>query len=347
MHDTVVTQAEPVSESSPSAQMIQMTSGHVIAQALYVVAELGIADLLASGPCSSAELAQAAGAHAPSLYRVLRTLASLGVFVEQEDKTFALTPLGATLRSDIPGSVRAWALVNCGITWRAYGELLYSVRTGQPGFDRAFGMSVFDYTARHPDAMAMFSQMMIDSHRQEVAAVASAYSLADVKTVIDVGGGSGNLVAALLEANPSLKGTVFERPAVAETAVRWLHAAGLSHRCDVLEGDFFECIPAGGDVYVLSHVIHDWDEAHCLTLLRNCRGAIGTGGRLLIVETVLPWPNEQSPARLLDMIMLANSPNGQERTLEEYRDLLATADFQLARVVPTASSVSVLEAVPA
>jgi hypothetical protein len=151
----------------------------------------------------------------------------------------------------------------------------------------------------------------------------------------------------LLEANPSLHGTVFERPAMAEAAIQWLHAAGLSHRSDVLEGDFFESVPTGGDVYVLSHVIHDWDEAHCLTLLGNCRRAMASGGRLLIVETVLPGPNEPSPGRLLDLIMLANSPRGQERMLEEYRDLLARADFRLVRAVPTASPVSVIEAVPA
>jgi O-methyltransferase domain/Dimerisation domain len=347
MHNTLVSQAEPVGQCSPLEQMIQMTSGHVVAQALYVAAELGIADLLATRPRSSAELAQAAGAHPPSLYRVLRTLASLGVFVEQDGQTFELTPLGETLRSDVPGSARAWALVNCGISWRAYGELLYSVRTGQPGFDRAYGMTVFDYTARHPDAMAIFGKMMVEFHGREVAAVASAYSLSDVQSVVDVGGGSGNLLAALLEANPSLHGIVFERPSVAETAVQWLHAAGLNHRCDVLEGDFFESIPTGGDVYVLSHVIHDWDESHCLMLLGNCRSAIGPSGRLLIVETVLPGTNEPSPARLLDLIMLANSPSGQERTVDEYRDLLARSDFHLERIVATASPVSVIEAFPA
>jgi hypothetical protein len=344
---TLATQPEEVRPPSPTEQMIQMTSGHVIAQALYVVAELGIADLLATGPRTTAELADTTSAHAPSLYRILRTLASLGVFVEQEAQTFALTPLGETLCSDVPGSVRAWALVNCGFGWRAYGELLYAVRTGQPGFDRAYGMSVFDYTARHPEAMAIFGKMLIDFSAQEVAAVASAFSLLDVKSVVDVGGGSGNLLAALLEVNPSLTGTVFERPHVAEIAIQWLHAAGLSHRSDVLDGDFFESIPTGGDVYVLSHVIHDWDETHCLRLLGNCRRAMSTGGRLLIVEIMLPAANEPSPGRLLDLIMLANSPSGQERTLDEYQDLLARADFRLSRVVPTASPASVIEAVPA
>ena len=347
MPNTSLMQAEPLTQPSASDQMIQLTTGHVIAQALYVAGELGIADHLATGPRTSAELAQAVGAHPPSLYRVLRCLASLGVFVEHKDQLFQLTPLGETLRSDVPGSVRAWALVNCGISWRAYGELLFSVRTGQPGFERAYGMSVFDYTAKHPDAMASFGKMLVDFAAQEVVAIASAYSLSGVKSVVDVGGGSGNLVAALLEVNPALHGTVFERPSVAETAVQWLHAAGLSQRCDVLEGDFFESVPTGGDVYILSHVVHDWDDAHCLTLLRNCRRAIGPRGRLLIVETVLPGPNEPSQARLLDLIMLANTPSGQERTVEEYRGLLTGADFHLQRVVRTASPVSVIEACPA
>ncbi len=205
MHTTVFKPAKPVGQVSSTEQMIQLTSGHVIAQALYVVAELGIADLLTRGPRSSAELADAAGAHAPSLHRVLRTLASLGVFVEQEDRRFALTALGETLRSDVPGSVRAWALVNCGISWPAYGELVYSVQTGQPAFDRAYGMSVFEYTARHPEAMAVFGKMMVDFHDQETAAVASAYGLSDVKWLVDVGGASGNLLAALVEANPTLR----------------------------------------------------------------------------------------------------------------------------------------------
>ncbi len=300
---------------------------------------------LATGD-SSCE-SRACDAHAPSLYRVLRTLASHGVFAEQANQTFRLTPLGATLRSDVAGSVRAWARVNCGISWRPYGEMLYSVQTGQPGFDHAYGMSVFEYTARHPDAMALFGKMMVDLHAREVAAVASAYSLSDVQSVVDVGGGPGNLVAALLEANPGLRGTVFERPAVAETAVQWLHAVGLSHRCDVLEGDFFESVPTGGDVYVLSHVLHDWDDAQCVTLLANCRRAIAGNSRLVIVEIVLPGANEPSPGRLMDLIMLVNAPSGQERTLDEYRDLLARADFRLSRAIPTPSPVSVIEAIPA
>jgi len=183
-----------------------------------------------------------------------------------------------------------------------------------------------------------------DGHRVRMS---RRVSLSDVQSVVDVGGASGHLLAALLDANPGLQGTVFERPPVAETAVQWLHAAGLTHRCDVLEGDFFESVPSGGDVYVLSHVIHDWDDAQCLRLLANCRRAMASHGRLVIVETVLPEANEPSPSRLMDLIMLVNAPSGQERTLDEYRDLLARADFRVSRVIPTASPVSVIEAIPA
>jgi hypothetical protein len=326
--------------------MIEMTAAQVFAKAVGVVAELGIADLLASGSRTSVELAAATRVHAPSLYRVLRSLASIGVFDEEEGRTFRLTPLGATLRSDVPESVRDWVLVNCGIAWRPCGELLYSVQTGQPGFDRTYGMPIFEYLAKHPDDAATFARMFVEFHGPEAPAVASAYGLSDVKSLVDIGGGLGNLIAAFLAANPGLTGTLFELPHVAERAIQRLHAAGLSQRCDVLDGDFFESIPAGADVYVLSHVIHDWDDARCLTLLGNCRRAIPPTGRLLIVEIILPPANQPSQGNLMDLIMLINSPHGQERTLEEYRKLLTKTGFRLARVVPTTSPVSVIEALP-
>lgn len=342
---SVVTR-EDATSLSPYQQMIQMSSGHIVSKSLYVVAELGIADLLATGPRTSAALAAATSVHAPSLYRVLRALASLGVFIEEQDQTFRLTPLGATLRSDASDSVRNWVLINGTIAWQSFGEMLYSVQTGQTGFERAFGMPIFEYLAQHPDDAAVFARTMIDFHGPEAAAVAAAYHLADVKTLVDLGGGFGNLLAALLEANPSLRGTLFELPHVAEEAAQRLHVAGLGGRCEVVQGNFFDGVPTGGDVYLLSHVVHDWDEASCLTLLGNCRSAMAPGGRLLIVEMVLPGANQPSPGKMTDLIMLVNQ-RGQERTQEEYRQLLAKAGFRLTRVVPTASAVSVIEAVPA
>jgi SAM-dependent methyltransferase len=337
---------EGATSLSPSQQMIQLSSGYIVSKTLSLVAQLGIADLLATGPRTSAALAAAAGVHAPSLYRVLRALAGLGVFVEEEAQTFRLAPLGATLRSDGADSVRNWVLLNGTIGWRSFGELRYAVQTGQTGFERAFGMPIFEYLARHPDDAAVFARTMIDFHGPEAAAVAAAYRFPDGGALVDLGGGLGNLLAALLAANPGLRGILVELPHVAEEATRRLDAAGLGGRCEVVRGSFFERVPTGGDVYLLSHVVHDWDEPSCLTLLGNCRRAIAPGGRLVIVETVLPGANQPSPGTLTDLIMLA-SQRGQERTEAEYRDLLAKAGFRLTRVVPTASAVSVIEAVPA
>jgi hypothetical protein len=317
----------------------------MVSRALYVVAELGIADLLASGPRPAAELAAISNTDAPSLYRLLRTLSSLGVFREQENQRFQLTPLGATLRADTPGSVRNWVLINGTIAWRSFGELLYSVRTGRTGFERAYGMPIFEYLAQHPQEAALFSQTMIEFHGPEAAAVAAAYDFSSIHKLVDVGGGYGNLLEALLDTNERLTGTLFELPHVANAAAERLTSAGLGNRCEVIRGDFFESVPKEGDAYLLSHVIHDWDEAHCLTLLRNCRGAMDPGARLFIVEMVLPGPNQPSPGRLLDLVMLV-AQKGRERTESEYRALLATAGFCLTRVVPTSSSVSVIEAVP-
>jgi hypothetical protein len=337
---------EDATSRSPSQQMIEMTSAYVLSKAIYVVAELGIADLLATGPLTSAKLAGASGVHAPSLYRVLRALASLGVFIEDADQTFRLTSLGSTLRSDVSDSVRNWALINGSVAWRAFGELSHSVRTGRTGFERAFGMPIFEYLACHPDDAAMFARTMIDVHGPEAAAIACAYGLSDVNLLVDLGGGVGNWLTALLNANPNLKGILLELPHVTEEAARRLNSAGLGGRCEIVQGDFFESVPAGGDVYLLSHVVHDWDEAHCLTLLGNCRRVMRAGARLLIVEMVLPGPNQTSPGMLADLVMLV-AQGGRERTEAEYRDLLARAGFRLNRVVPTSLAVSVVEAIPA
>jgi SAM-dependent methyltransferase len=325
--------------------MIQLACGDILSRTLYIAAELGVADLLASGPRTSADIANVTGVHPPSLHRVLRTLASVGVFLEGEGPEFRLTPLGETLCSDVPGSVRSWLLAHGRIIWRAIGELPYSVETGQPGFDRAYGMPVFEYFAQHPDAAALASRSMLEFHGAEAAAVASACDLADVKSLVDLGGGVGNLLEALLMANPHLTGILFELPHVARLAAQRLQAAGLNERCDVVSGDFFETPPPVADVYLLSHVIHDWDDAQCQKLLRNCRDVMPTDSRLLIVEVVLPGPNQPSLGNLLDLMMLVGQ-RGQERTIAQYETLVAQAGFRVQRVVPTSSAVSVIESVP-
>jgi hypothetical protein len=331
----------------PHATLIQMAGAHVLSRALYAVAELGVADHLADGPRSADALARATGAHAPSLYRLLRTLASVGVFTEDADHQFALTPLGAALRSDAPGAGRSTVRMFAGpMMWASFGEFLHAVRTGATGTERALGQPIFDYLSGRPEEAALFGEAMLGIHGAEPPAVAAAYDFAGVRTLVDVGGGIGTLLATVLQANPGMQGVLLEMPHVAAEARTRFAAAGLADRCTVVEGDFFAAVPPSGDAYVLSHVIHDWDEARCQAILATCRRAMGGHGRLLLVEAVLPPGDAPHPGKLLDLVMLA-VPGGRERSQAEYAALLAAAGFTLTRVVPTASQVSVIEAVPA
>jgi predicted O-methyltransferase YrrM len=330
----------------PHAVLIQMAGALVLSRALYAVAELGVADHLADGPRSAGALAHAAGAHAPSLYRLLRTLASVGVFTEDADHRFALTPLGAALRSDAPGAGRSSIRTFGGpMMWDSFGEFLHAVRTGETGTERALGQPIFGYLSGRPAEAALFGETMLGYHGAEPPAVAAAYDFAGVGTLVDVGGGIGTLLATVLQANPGMRGVLLEMPHVAAEARPRLAAAGLAERCTVVEGDFFEAVPAGGDAYVLSHVIHDWDEARCQAILANCRRAMGGRGRLLLVEAVLPSGDAPHPGKMLDLVMLTLT-GGRERSEAEYAALLAAAGFTLTRVVPTASQASVIEAVP-
>jgi SAM-dependent methyltransferase len=331
----------------PHAVLIQMAGALVLSRALYAAAELGVADHLADGPRSADALAGAVGAHAPSLHRLLRTLASVGVFTEDAEHHFALTPLGAALRSDAPGAGRSSIRTFGGpMMWTSFGEFLHAVRTGEPGADRALGQPIFGYLSQRPEEAALFGETMLGYHGAEPPAVAAAYDFAGVGTLVDVGGGIGTLLATVLQANPGMRGVLLEMSHVTEAARTRLAAAGLGDRCTVEAGDFFAAVPPGGDAYVLSHVIHDWDEARCRTILANCRRAMGPGGRLLLVEAVLPPGDTPHPGKMLDLVMLTLT-GGRERTEAEYAALLASAGFTLTRVVPTASQASVIEAVPA
>jgi O-methyltransferase domain/Dimerisation domain len=249
----------------PHAQVIQMASGHIVAQALYVVAELGVADQLKDGPRSADEIAVATATHAPSVYRILRTLTGFGLFSEDAEQRFSLTPLGAALRSDAPGHARSSIRTLAGpVFWRAFGELLHSARTGGTAMEKAWKQPVFDYLAAHPDAGTLFNETMIGFHGAEPAAVAAAYDFSGIRTLVDIGGGTGNLITTILRAHPHLTGVLFDRPHVAAEARSRIADLGLSDRCTVAEGSFFEAVPDGGDAYMLSHIIHDWDEAKCL-----------------------------------------------------------------------------------
>ena len=341
MHEETASTSVP-----PHAQLIQMGTAAWVSAVVSTAAEVGLADQLATGPRSADELAGPMKLHAPSLYRFMRTLAGLGILTEQEAQRFALTPLGDALRTGAPGSARATLLAFNTVLWRGWEQMSYSLATGKSGFDKTFGMPLFEYLGQHPALASHFSEAMVGFHNAEPPAVAKAYDFSGFRTIVDVGGATGNMLAAILSAAAGPRGVLFDLPHVVADAPALLAANRVADRVTVEKGSFFDAVPAGGDCYVLSHVIHDWSEDACLTILGNCRTAITPDGRLLIVEMVLPAGDTPHPGKVLDMVMLV-FPGGQERTEAEYASLLARAGFRLNRVVPTASAVSIVEALPA
>jgi hypothetical protein len=331
----------------PHAQLIQMAAASWVSATVYAAARLGIADHLAGGPKSAVELAAVTRTHAPSLHRLMRTLAGLGILTEREGQRFALTPLGEALRTGAAGSARATVMAFCGRAfWHSWEEMPYSLQTGSTGFEKANGLPLFDYLAQHPDEASYFSEAMVGFHGAEPPAVAAAYDFSGIKTIVDVGGATGNMLAAILSRHTGLRGVLFDRPHVVREAPALLGARGVEQRVTIEAGNFFETVPAGGDAYVLSHIIHDWNEEQCLTILGHCRRAIKPDGRVLIVETVLPTGDTPHQGKVQDMVMLV-VPGGQERTEAEYSALLDKAGFRLTRVGPTESVVSIVEAFPA
>ena len=341
----VTTKHEQAAPLPPPLVMMQMLSGYVVSQAIYVVAKLGIADHLKDGPKSSDELAKIVGADARSLYRVLRSVSSLGVFAETSEKNFALTPLAELLRTDVPGSLHAMAVwMNEPFHWRVYEEMLHSVKTGELAFKHVLGMEPFPYFVQNPDVAKIFDNAMTSFSLLTAPAVTAAYDFSSIKKIVDVAGGHGLLLSTILKANPHLKGVLFDMPTVIEGAGRLMEEAGVADRCERVAGDFFKEVPAGGDAYIMKHIIHDWDDERSLVILRNCHRAMVAGGKLLLVEIVIPPGNEPSFGKVMDIEMML-LPGGMERTEAEYRELFAAAGFRLTRIVPTESPVSVIEAV--
>jgi hypothetical protein len=323
---------------------MQMLSGYWISQAIYVAAKLKLADHCNNGPRTSAELAAATGTHPQALYRLLRALASFGVFAEVNGK-FQLTPLAEALRSDVPDSQWAAAVMMGDEQFRTWCDLLYSIQTGHKAFDKIYGKPVFDYLAEHPENARVFDAAMTAIHGNETQAMLDAHDFSGIRTLVDVGGGNGSLLIRVLQQYPSLKGVLYDRPHVAQRAQANFAAAGLADRCTTVGGSFFESVPPGHDAYLMRHIIHDWNDEQCHTILGHIRRAIQPGGRLLLVEGVVPPGNDPSFTKLLDLHMLL-IPGGQERTEAEYRQLYASAGFRLKRIVPTRTEVSVLEGEP-
>jgi O-methyltransferase domain len=335
----------------PAAVLYQLSIGHYVSRALHVAAKLGLADLLAGGPRDAAELAKESGTHAPAVRRVMRLLASAGIFEELEGGRFALLPLGALLRRDVPGSAHPMVLLFAGHVQESWRELEFCLRTGEPGFRRSSpGLDAFAALERDPEAAVLFDEAMATFAPQLAAAIAAAYDFSSFATVVDVGGGNGSLLIGILEANPRLWGVVFDQPRVAERAKAHVAAAGLADRCSVAGGSFFEAVPSGGDAYLLKHVIHDWDDRRASEILANVREEMPPHGKLLVVEGVYP---ERVDTSLASRGAAANDVNmlvvtgGRQRSAAEFEELYAASAFRLTRIVPTASpAASVIEGEP-
>ncbi|MDM0034430.1 methyltransferase [Variovorax sp. J22P271] len=320
----------------------RMVEGYQVSQAIHVAATLGIADLLADAGRTSDELAAATGTHPPTLYRLLRALASLGVLHESEAHRFELAPLGQPLRSDVTDSVAGWAaFIGRPYYWQAWSGLLHSVRTGENAFRHVHGTDVWSYRSVHPEESAVFDRAMTTLSRRANAALLAACDFGRFHTLVDVGGGNGALIAAVLAAHPGLQGVLFDQPHVVSSAAALLARAGVAARCRTVGGSFFEAVPEGADAYVLRAVIHDWDDDDAIRILAQVRRALGEGAKVLIVERVIAPPDEGRDAKFSDLNMLVG-PGGRERTREDFVALLEPAALQLQRVLD-AGSFCVLE----
>jgi len=342
--------ARPTPSSSQLEELHLLLNGYPVSQAISVVARLGVADLLADGPQACEELAQATGTHAPSLYRVLRLLAGVGLFDEVDLCRFALTLLGAGLRKDVPGSRRPWALMLLDdAEWQAYGDLLHTVQTGETAFDHANGMGRFEYLRRHPEAAAIFQEAMAANVEPAAPSLADVYDICRFERVVDIGGGHGAVLAAVLRACAGTRGVLFDRPEVVAGAAPLLERAGVAARCEIAGGDFFTAVPADADAYILRLVLHNWGDSQAVHVLRNCRVAIRESGRLLVIERAIAANRRDAISVLHTDLRMQVNQDGLERTDAEYRALFADADFRLANIVPLGgrSHFSVFEGMPA
>lgn len=331
-----------MSGASPQQQLDQMITGYWVSQAIYAAAKFGIADLLKDGPKTVDELAAATSTNADALHRLLRALASVGIFAEGEPRSYTLTPLAEPLRSDVPGSKRALSLMSGEEQFQTWAEIEYSIRTGKMAFDKVFGKPIFDYLGEHPDKARIFDAAMVGIHGRESSAVLEVCDLSATEVIADIGGGNGSQLIEILTRYPQMKGILFDLPHVVDRAASRFHAAGVRDRCELVPGSFFDTVPEGAGAYILRHIIHDWDEEKCLTILGHCHRVMAADSKLFVIESVIPTGNDPFPGKLLDLVMLL-IPGGKERTADEYRALFNKAGFELTKILPTSAEVSVLE----
>jgi hypothetical protein len=321
--------------------LAQMLVGNQIQQAIYVATKVGIADLLKDGPKRNEELAQATGAHPKALYRLLRALASFGIFAEDEQNRFVLTSIASLLQKEILSPMRAFALWSGGVSYQAFGGLEYSVLTGRPAFEQVFGTEFFDYLAQNPEVGHLFDELM-SQYTMPLAATVAAYDLSGDNVIVDIGGGRGDLLAAILHAHPMMQGVLFEHPRVIESAKFLLQSANVMDRCQLVCGDILEYVPRGGDVYLLKSVIHGLDDDRATHVLRNCQQVMRKSSKVLLVEFVMPPGNDPFPGKLMDLLMLVGC-YGRERTEEEFHSLFVAAGLRMVNLMTTKYGYSVME----
>jgi len=330
-----------------SAELLRLVSGFHVTRAIHASVELGVPDLLGDDERASDELAEAAGADPSALYRLLRALASLGILHEAEGRRFSLTELGRPLRSDVPGSVHGWVrLTGRDYIWRSWGNLVDAVRSGENAFRAVHGTDIWEWRADRPEESAIFDQAMRSLTGGVNASILAAYDFGRFETIVDVAGGNGTLIAALLGAHPDTRGILFDQEHVVSGAEPVLREAGVLDRCKVVAGSFFESVPTGGDAYVLKSIVHDWEDAESIAILGACRAAMSPGAVLLVIERDLGPRNENPAAKLGDLNMFV-MPGGRERTLNEYAALFEPAGLRLVGASPTATGYLVIEAAPA
>jgi O-methyltransferase/methyltransferase family protein len=334
-----------VNQTGRVPEVFRMATGYWASQSIYVAAKLGIADVVGDGSKSVDELANATGSNARSLARLLRALVALGVLAAAEDRRFRLTGIGASLQSDMPGSMRSIILTLGEDHYQAWGKLIESIKCDKPAFDEVNGRPLFEYLAENSAAAQTFNEGMTDLTSQAALAILLAYDFSGSGVVADVGGGHGVLLDRILGSNPSLAGILFDFEQVIESAPPPISRHGLVERRQSISGNFFASVPAGADVYILKNVLHDWSDERAVCILKNCRCAMRSGAKLLVIEMVLPLLDDPAFGSLLDLNMLVMS-GGRERTKEEYFGLLESSGFRPIRVIPTLSPLSILEAIP-
>jgi C-methyltransferase len=325
--------------------LFQMVIGKWISQAVGTVVEIGVPDQLAKEARHCRDLAREAGVSEDGLYRLLRALASVGVFAEGTDRRFRLTAMGRLLRSDHPESLAGYARFTAhDMTWRPWGLLSYSVKTGMPAFDHVFNASVFEHFSRNPEVAAVFDDAMTSISAMEARATSDAYDFQGVKTLMDVAGGHGLLLATVLRRHKRMRGVLFDLPHVAANATATFTRSGISGRVRIESGDFFKELPSGADAIIMKHILHDWDDDSATRILQACHRALDTRGKVLIVDPVVPSSNVPHYGKLLDLEMLVLTPRGRERTKSEFAKLLRGAGFRLSGIIPTEGPLSIVEA---